>query len=238
MSESFQNKNTTPQHFLMRRFAALLLVLLLPLASASWAVHIQPSVQRVLVYGYADSPGCLVVGSGEIVRADVLVGAEVVPADVNDYLCLPGDTAFQLVLRGYPLSFTVPEANVSGGSVLYPVYVSSIGSYTSVVVDARPWLLPLALGVLILAAAVALGVAIYVRRRQLPDTHGYSPPESEILRYIASHPGCTQKEIASALGLEKYQVSRILSRLEAEGAIVRIKKGISKRVFLPAQLRD
>ena len=219
-------------------YLPLLILLLLPTVLASWSISVHPGVRETVVYGYADRPGCLVVGSGEVLRADVIAGPEVVPVDVNDYLCVPGNTAFQIVLRGYPLSFTVPEANVLGGSFIFPIYVSRVGNYTAVVVDARPWLLPVVLGVLILLVAAALAVFALKMRSDSELPVGYEGKEAAILRYVARNPGCTQKDIARALGLEKYQVSRILSRLEAEGAVVRVKKGISKRVFLPSQLRE
>ncbi|GEM_PF-3040505 len=222
----------------MRGHLPLLLLLIFPVAWASWSITVHPGVRETVVYGYADSPGCLVVGSGEVLRADVIVGPEVIPVDVNDYLCVPGNTAFQIVLRGYPLSFTVPEANVLGGSPLFPVYVSRVGGYTAVVVDARLWLLPAILGVLILLVAGVLAFLVLKKRRNSRLPVGYEGKEAAVLRYVAQHPGCTQKEVARALGLEKYQVSRILSRLEAEGTVVRVKKGISKRVFLPSPLKE
>jgi len=101
-----------------------------------------------------------------------------------------------------------------------------------VFVSVTPEYWPALLGVLAIAFAIILLAAL--RRRngtEVADT------VTQILQYVASHPGCTQKDICNALGLEKYQVSRILSRLEKQGKVVRVRRGISKRVYLPEQLQ-
>lgn len=50
---------------------------------------------------------------------------------------------------------------------------------------------------------------------------GLSPGQPKVLRFLAAHDSCMQKEIAEALNIEPATVSRLLSNMEQNGLVVR-----------------
>lgn len=50
---------------------------------------------------------------------------------------------------------------------------------------------------------------------------GLSPGQPKVLRYLAVHENCMQKEIAEALDIEPATVSRLLTNMEQNGLAVR-----------------
>ena len=50
---------------------------------------------------------------------------------------------------------------------------------------------------------------------------GLSPGQPKVLRFLASHDSCMQREIAEALNIEPATVSRLLSNMEQNGLVIR-----------------
>ncbi len=50
---------------------------------------------------------------------------------------------------------------------------------------------------------------------------GLSPGQPKVLRFLAAHDSCMQREIAEALNIEPATVSRLLSNMEQNGLVVR-----------------
>jgi MarR family transcriptional regulator, organic hydroperoxide resistance regulator len=50
---------------------------------------------------------------------------------------------------------------------------------------------------------------------------GLSPGQPKVLRFLAAHDSCMQKEIAEALNIEPATVSRLLFNMEQNGLVVR-----------------
>lgn len=50
---------------------------------------------------------------------------------------------------------------------------------------------------------------------------GLSPGQPKVLRFLAAHDSCMQKEIAEALNIEPATVSRLLSNMEQNGLVAR-----------------
>lgn len=50
---------------------------------------------------------------------------------------------------------------------------------------------------------------------------GLSPGQPKVLRFLAAHDSCMQKEIAEALNIEPATVSRLLSNMEQNGLVTR-----------------
>ena len=50
---------------------------------------------------------------------------------------------------------------------------------------------------------------------------GLTPGQPKILQYLTTHNGCTQKEIGEGCALDKSTITSLLSRMEADGLIVR-----------------
>lgn len=214
----------------MRQVTAILL-LLLPTAFGAWQLYVEPSFTDVSIYGYADVKSCATVVSGSVSEVQYVVGEDVeTVVQPGDYICVPADTIFILRLPG-PAILSFPDSDVSSArSFFYSISWRDIGSRT--ILEIKYSQLPIVL-LMIIAVLVIFGLFFYVRRRRAV----FGDYESSILDYIAKNPGCTQKDIAAALGLQKYQVSRILSRLEQRGIIIRVRRGISKRVYLKEQLQ-
>ncbi len=214
-----------PSPFSVRLTLALLA--LLPLAQASWLAYVDANPFATNLSLYTDSNGCLFVIEGNP-TALVVYTAEGADEyrNVGRYICLPADIIATLEIQGSDVVLRLPDANVYAGNVLLSdLRLRRVNG--GVLVHTSPDLrIPLAL------AVIALLSALFFLRKRKPATQ-----EESVIEYIASHPGCTQKEISKALGLEKYQVTRILQRLEQRGVIVRVRHGISKRVYLREQLQ-
>ena len=217
-------------YYNVKRIAFILLVML-PLALAKWQVYVSPSVGETTIYGYADEQGCISVISGRVIGVKYFVGDGIDEInDVGDYFCVPDDTIFSVSATS-SVTIAMPAATVDNESnPLVSVSVSDFGSRTILQVESH-YATTIAILVATIFAAV-LYLMISRRKKGAPTSH-----DEAVIEYVAKHPGCTQKEICNALGLEKYQVSRILSRLEQRGVIVRVKRGISKRVYLKEQLQ-
>ncbi len=177
----------------------------------------------------APSSGCVYAVDGNILGARVLEDNRFVSVSAGQSVCIPPGSVVLVSLtpRAY---VALPPADVSVRSAfLSSVHVSTYPGHVFVSISPLIWPLFL-IGLLVIGAAIAWSV----RRKRVatPDS-----PESRIIAYVAEHPGCTQKDICNALGLEKYQVSRILARLEKQGRVVRVRRGISKRVYLSEQLQ-
>ena len=218
------------RYYTVRR-AVIFLILMLPLAWAKWQIYVSPGMAETTIYGYADSQGCISVISGQVSTVKYFVGDGIEELNnAGDYFCIPEDTIFSIsatsaVTIAMPLSSVNAEDNP-----LAPVKISDFGSRTIVEVDSY---YSAALPLLILALLLIIAYFWIFRYRKARP----ASKDEAVIEYIAKHPGCTQKEICNALGLEKYQVSRILARLEQRGIIVRVKRGISKRVYLKEQLQ-
>ncbi len=212
----------------MRRWFFIILPIILPLASAQWLVSVDSNPISAELFVVATSPGCVYVLGGRVLGLYELNGNSFVPEQPSDVICTDGGV-FRIDLSGdayvsFPSAdFVIHKAIFS--SVQWKNYPGHSFLFIS------PEFLPL----LLLVTLLGFVVFAYFRRR------GHAPKQldttSKILAYVAEHPGCTQKDICNALGLEKYQVSRILSRLEKDGKIIRVRRGISKRVYLPDQLQ-
>lgn len=50
---------------------------------------------------------------------------------------------------------------------------------------------------------------------------GLSPGQPKVLRFLAAHDSCMQKEIAGALNIEPATVSRLLANMEQNGLVAR-----------------
>ncbi len=206
---------------------ALALLALLPLAQASWLAYVDATPFATNLTLYTDSNGCPLVIEGNP-TALIVYTAEGVDEyrNVGRYVCLPADILATLEIKGSDVVLHMPDANVYAGNVLLSDLRLRRVDGGVLVYTSPDFRIPL-----ILAVAVLL-LALFFLRRRKPATQ-----EEGVIEYVASHPGCTQKEISMALGLEKYQVTRILQRLEQRGVIVRVRQGISKRVYLREQLQ-
>ncbi|MDN5358727.1 MAG: MarR family [Candidatus Diapherotrites archaeon] len=208
----------------------LLPLLLIPLASAQWLVSVSSSPFSAEFFIVADSDGCIYVLDGEVRGVYEFNGDSFVPVGSGNEICIHDASILRFqttsdVFVQLPPSFVVVE-----NATLSDVSYYDVGNRTFI--HASPNLFP------VLAAAVLIILLLLVSFLWRNRHNGAGKDiDAEILSYVAEHPGCTQKDICNALGLEKYQVSRILSRLEKEGKIVRVRRGISKRVFLPKQLQ-
>ncbi len=60
--------------------------------------------------------------------------------------------------------------------------------------------------------------------------------EREVLKYVFSHPGCTQQDVSSALGLSKSTVSRITRRLQSRKYLHVEKTGMSHSLYVNKDL--
>lgn len=118
------------------------------------------------------------------------------------------------------------------------VNITSIGRFVTVenngrltIVTVYPFIPPL---------LVVLGIAIlflyaYVWKGRKHEKD--RDLKSSIIELLTREPGLSQKKIAEKLNVGEYQVSRVLKELESEGVIVRIRKGVSKSVYLAEQLQ-
>jgi MarR family transcriptional regulator, transcriptional regulator for hemolysin len=60
---------------------------------------------------------------------------------------------------------------------------------------------------------------------------GASFPEFLILYVVAAHPGCSQREVAAQVGVERQTMSHHLDRLEAEGLVARRRDPDDRRIL-------
>lgn len=58
---------------------------------------------------------------------------------------------------------------------------------------------------------------------------GLSPGQPKVLRFLAAHDNCMQKEIAEALDIEPATVSRLLTNMEQSGLVARSTSAESRR---------
>lgn len=58
---------------------------------------------------------------------------------------------------------------------------------------------------------------------------GLSPGQPKVLRFLAAHDNCMQKEIADALDIEPATVSRLLTNMEQSGLVARSTSAESRR---------
>ena len=58
---------------------------------------------------------------------------------------------------------------------------------------------------------------------------GLSPGQPKVLRYLAAHDSCMQKEIAEALDIEPATVSRLLTNMEQNGLAARAQPAERRR---------
>jgi hypothetical protein len=206
------------------------MLLLIPIASAQWLVSVSSSPFSAEFFVVADSNGCVHVIDGSIRAVYEFNGSSFVREGAGNEICTYGGTILRIeaspsVFAQFPRSVVEVRDSVLSSVSHYNV---ANRTFVSVSPDFTPFFVAL-----ILMALLALFLFLVKRNHNAkPNTL-----ESAVLSYIAEHPGCTQKDISKALGLEKYQVSRILSRLEKEGKVVRIRRGISKRVYLSEQLQ-
>ena len=209
--------------------------MLLPVSLGAWRIYVEPQLADVIVYGYADMESCVAVVSGKVYEIRYFIGEYVdVVAESSDYFCIPADTIFTLSASA-PTVLSFPPADVSiSPSLFYSVGWKDLGRRTMVFIDKSTYfIVGLSLLVLLVAGSAFLLRSSYWPKKRI-DVHSN---EGAVIDYIAVNPGCTQKDISKALGLEKYQVSRILSRLEQQGVVIRVKRGISKQIYLRKQLQ-
>ncbi|NPA76894.1 MAG: MarR family transcriptional regulator [Candidatus Diapherotrites archaeon] len=204
-------------------------------ASATIPLYISSGLGGIDLYGYAQNDTCIAILSGHASSVQYILNGQVNTLDsVGDYVCIPAGAIFVLRFSG-PMVISTPSASVSvDSSPLYRISWHSVGDRTIVTVTYG--ILPFVLAGVFVGVFLAV-LYVFLHRRRSSSDADVDDRDSSVVQYIASHPGCTQKEIATALGLQKYQVSRILSRLERDGVVVRVKRGISKRVYLREQLQ-
>lgn len=68
-----------------------------------------------------------------------------------------------------------------------------------------------------------LAHALDVRSKQMAKTLGVTGPQRLVIRVVGQAPGCNANEISTLLNLHPSTLSGILSRLEAQGMLVRAK---------------
>ncbi len=215
--------------------SVFLAIFLANFALATWQLFVEPSISHTTIYGYADSDDCVVITSGRVYEITYMHGGDInVLKDISDYFCIPANTVFVMTLKGYPVVASFPTSKVRASDA-FPFIISDaeVGPRTVLRVGIDTTVIVLLAVVLTIIGIIAANIFIFIRSKE-PKAE---KTEQSILDYVAKNPGCSQKDICRATGLEKYQVSRILSRLEAEGKIIRIKRGITNRVFLPQQLQ-
>jgi DNA-binding MarR family transcriptional regulator len=62
------------------------------------------------------------------------------------------------------------------------------------------------------------------------EARGISRAQFELLRHIDAHPDGTQQELARNVGVTRGNVSQLLSKLEAEGLVLRAAMGTRKHL--------
>ena len=201
-------------------------LLIIPIAYAQWLVSVDANPFSAELFVVSSSQGCIYVLEGDVRAIYEFNGSTFVPIDLGRTICSSGNDIFRVVMS--PNAYIqLPEAEIVPRDVfLSNVKWKTIGGRVFLSITPITW--PLLIIPMMLA-----GIIVFLLRRKRVEKDRCAA----IIEYIAQHPGCTQKDICSALGLEKYQVSRILSRLEKEGKIIRVRRGISKRVYLPEQFQ-
>jgi len=207
-----------------------LFLALLPIAHAQWLVYVSASPGVASFTGYAAKSGCIYVVSGTPVDLRYYTASAVYDYNnVGRYICLPAETFFTLDVRGSDVYVKFPYALVHSDANPFVVIHSEQLSDVTFVHVYTNYVLIIAT---IIVFLILLLVLMLKRRRKREEG-----PVDAVIEYIASHPGCTQKQISEALGMKKYQITRILKKLEQRGVIIRIRRGISKRVYLKEQLQ-
>ncbi len=204
----------------MRR---LILCLIIPLAFA-WSVTIHTYPFLVDVTAIADSDGCILLGMGQLVNGVVVADGEQTPLE-GTYYCVPSGSIVQLLIAGPTIALKLPKGEVSVNSDPF----ASVSFNESAGILVVEW--PGVPGLLMLLGLGGLAILLWQRMKRRNIIDDLSEKERAVLNYIYDHPGCTQKEIGKALSLEKYQVTRILNKLERAGYIWRKRRGISKLVY-------
>lgn len=59
--------------------------------------------------------------------------------------------------------------------------------------------------------------------------YGFTIPQLQLLQVLYNHPDITLKELSTHLGLAKSTVSDIVDRLEAQGAVIRVRSTEDRR---------
>ncbi len=62
-----------------------------------------------------------------------------------------------------------------------------------------------------------------IRIRRLMVSLGIHPGQPRMMEYISNHPGCTQREVATALDITQASAAASLKRLEKAGFLVRVQ---------------
>ncbi len=173
----------------------------------------------------------MLIVDGNVLSVQSFDGNSFEPLPAGSRICLDGGGIARFTVS-LPALVELPPSIVSVRSS----FLSDVVQYRAgdaMIVSLRPDILPVSL----LIGVFGIALIIFVLYRIRSSDRDYRGVDERVLAYVAKHPGCTQKDISIALGLEKYQVSRILSRMESRGQIIRIRRGISKRVYLPQQLQ-
>ena len=206
-------------------------MVLVPVASAQWVVTVDADPVSTEFLVVAGDRGCITVLEGVVRAVEEFNGDSFNPLPPGRKICIE-DGGILRISTANPSFVEFPRAEIfESRAFLSDVRTYSVGERSFVTTSPAPFWTLLAI------VAVVAGIAsmyIYLRGKRGRTA---SNRIDAIIHYVASNPGCTQKEIARALGLEKYQVSRLLARLEEEGRVVRVKRGISKRVYLKEQLQ-
>ena len=198
-----------------RLWILLTLLVSIPLVFA-WTADVYTLPLSVEVVYHADNPGCVYVLFGQVEQAFI----DHTAVEGNTFCLTAGERLYLKVDGGFIALFG-PEAR-------YRVHADPLAhvvmSGRLLVVD---WpLLPLFLVVIIvLGVLFLLSKLVRGKRSSLPGLEG------KVLAYVRTHPGCTQKEIARALGIEKYRVTRVMQKLESMGYVRRERRGKTKKVY-------
>ncbi|NPA87034.1 MAG: winged helix-turn-helix transcriptional regulator [Candidatus Diapherotrites archaeon] len=198
----------------------LILFALLPVVTA--AVTVLSSPTELSVYGDVNG-GCVAVLYGDV--KEFLAGGEKLLPVEGDLFCSEEPFSFKLRVAGLFAAVSIPSTKVEVISHFRPYELKEVDGKLIVAVDP-----PIPLLLLLFLPFVFF---FFWRRRRRETMDEYS----EIINYLSENPGSTQKQIARALGMPEYKVSRLLSRLEKEGVVVRVRRGMSKRVYLAEQLQ-
>ena len=227
--------NRFKQQCYVRRKITVLLFLLLQLshADAIWLASVDSNPFSADILVLADSSGCITFLDGYGREIYELNGATFHSIGGGDQVCVDGPAVLRIIATPESI-IEMPEAAVSRHSiVLSRVWSTTVANKTILSVEPDYFAV---LALVAIISGISVAIAFAVRRRAGKRIDGDNVEQS-IIRYVASHPGASQKEIARALGLKKYQISRILSRMEEQGIVVRVRRGISKRIYLPEQLQ-